>query len=301
MFATGIGPVATSAFALVDDADRYPDRCEDLQLARHGVGRFGAAARHRCCSASASSRSSRSAVCRACCTRSCRPTRSRPTRTSSSRTSTTCCSAASCSRSSAASTTGTRRSSGRCSTRRMGKLNFWLMVIGFNLTFFPMHFLGMEGEPRRTYTYPKGMGWDTLNLMATIGAFIIALAVLVFLVNVIFTQLPRRARARRPVGRAHARVDDLVAAARVQLRRDPGRRAPRRVLAPQVHRGRRRPAGEAAAERRGRDPAAARSARAAQHPHAVAVVLAVRARARSADHGLRLRVQVLVAARRSAR
>ena len=38
------------------------------------------------------------------------------------------------------------------------------MVIGFNLTFFPMHFLGIEGQPRRTYTYPKGMGWDTLNL-----------------------------------------------------------------------------------------------------------------------------------------
>jgi cytochrome c oxidase subunit I len=70
---------------------------------------------------------------------------------------------------------------------KMGKLNFWLMVIGFNLTFFPMHFLGFEGQPRRTYTYPSGMGWDTLNLLATIGAFVIATSVLVFLVNVIFT------------------------------------------------------------------------------------------------------------------
>jgi cytochrome c oxidase subunit 1 len=70
---------------------------------------------------------------------------------------------------------------------KMGKLNFWLMVIGFNLTFFPMHFLGFEGQPRRTYTYPKGMGWDTLNLLATIGAFIIATSVLVFIVNIIFT------------------------------------------------------------------------------------------------------------------
>ncbi len=76
---------------------------------------------------------------------------------------------------------------GRLLDERMGKLNFWLMVIGFNLTFFPMHFLGFEGQPRRTYTYPKGMGWDTLNLLATIGAFIIALSVLVFLVNVIYT------------------------------------------------------------------------------------------------------------------
>jgi cytochrome c oxidase subunit 1 len=70
---------------------------------------------------------------------------------------------------------------------KMGKLNFWLMVIGFNLTFFPMHFLGFEGQPRRTYTYPSGMGWDTMNLLATVGAFIIATSVLVFLVNVIYT------------------------------------------------------------------------------------------------------------------
>ena len=69
------------------------------------------------------------------------------------------------------------------------------MVIGFNLTFFPMHFLGLEGQPRRTYTYPKGMGWDALNLLATIGAFVIALSVLVFLVNVIFTRRARRDRA----------------------------------------------------------------------------------------------------------
>ncbi|MCU1467991.1 MAG: cytochrome oxidase subunit, partial [Actinomycetia bacterium] len=74
---------------------------------------------------------------------------------------------------------------GKMLNEKMGKLNFWLMVIGFNLTFFPMHFLGFEGQPRRTYTYPSGMGWDTLNLLATIGAFIIATSVLVFLVNVI--------------------------------------------------------------------------------------------------------------------
>ncbi|HWS48247.1 MAG TPA: cytochrome c oxidase subunit I [Acidimicrobiia bacterium] len=76
---------------------------------------------------------------------------------------------------------------GRIMNEPMAKLHFWLMVIGFNLTFFPMHFLGFEGQPRRTYTYPTGMGWDTMNLLATIGAFIIALSVLVFLVNVIYT------------------------------------------------------------------------------------------------------------------
>jgi cytochrome c oxidase subunit I len=76
---------------------------------------------------------------------------------------------------------------GKMLNEKMGKLNFWLMVVGFNLTFFPMHFLGFEGQPRRTYTYPSGMGWGTLNLMATVGSFVIALSVLVFLVNVIFT------------------------------------------------------------------------------------------------------------------
>ena len=96
---------------------------------------------------------------------------------------------------------------GKMLNEKMGKLNFWLMVIGFNLTFFPMHFLGFEGEPRRTYTYPTGMGWDTLNLLATIGAFIIALSVLVFLVNVIFTSCGAVSCAGGPVGRAHARVD----------------------------------------------------------------------------------------------
>jgi cytochrome c oxidase subunit 1 len=76
---------------------------------------------------------------------------------------------------------------GRMLNERMGKTCFWLMVIGFNMTFFPMHFLGFEGQPRRTYTYPKGYGWESLNLLATIGAFIIALSVLVYLVNVIYT------------------------------------------------------------------------------------------------------------------
>ncbi len=69
----------------------------------------------------------------------------------------------------------------------LGKATFWLMLIGFNMTFFPMHFLGFEGQPRRTYTYAKGFGWETLNTLETIGAFIIALSVLVYIVNVIYS------------------------------------------------------------------------------------------------------------------
>jgi cytochrome c oxidase subunit I len=81
-------------------------------------------------------------------------------------------------------------------SERLGKLNFWLMVIGFNLTFFPMHFLGFEGQPRRTYTYPKGMGWEGLNLLSTIGAFLIATSVLVYLVNIFYSA---KRQERKPV------------------------------------------------------------------------------------------------------
>jgi cytochrome c oxidase subunit 1 len=76
---------------------------------------------------------------------------------------------------------------GRMLDERLGKWNFWLMLIGFNLTFFPMHIVGLIGMPRRTYTYEEGLGWTTLNQIETVGAFVVALAVLVFLVNVIYT------------------------------------------------------------------------------------------------------------------
>jgi cytochrome c oxidase subunit 1 len=67
---------------------------------------------------------------------------------------------------------------------RLGKLQLLLMVVGTNLTFFPMFFLGNDGMPRRVSRYPTHPGWGTLNLLETIGAGIIALGVLVFLVNV---------------------------------------------------------------------------------------------------------------------
>ena len=67
---------------------------------------------------------------------------------------------------------------------RIGKLHFWLMAIGFNLTFFPMHFLGVDGMPRRVFTYSAEMGWGLWNMVATIGAFIMGASVLVFMYNV---------------------------------------------------------------------------------------------------------------------
>jgi cytochrome c oxidase subunit 1 len=76
---------------------------------------------------------------------------------------------------------------GRMLNDKLGKLNFWLLLIGFNVTFFPMHVLGLQGQPRRTYTYASGMGWDNLNLLVSVGSFIIAAGVLVFLVNVLYS------------------------------------------------------------------------------------------------------------------
>jgi cytochrome c oxidase subunit 1 len=77
---------------------------------------------------------------------------------------------------------------GRMLDERLGKLNFWTMLIGFNLTFFPMHIVGLVGMPRRTYTYEPGYGWDIYNLLETIGAFIIAFSVLLFLINIVYSR-----------------------------------------------------------------------------------------------------------------
>jgi heme/copper-type cytochrome/quinol oxidase subunit 1 len=77
---------------------------------------------------------------------------------------------------------------GRMLDERLGKINFWTMFVGFNLTFFPMHLLGLWGMPRRTYRYDDGLGWDFMNQLITVGSFIIALSVLVFVVNAIVSK-----------------------------------------------------------------------------------------------------------------
>src|SRR5581483_9483667 len=73
--------------------------------------------------------------------------------------------------------------SGRLLDERLGQINFWLVFIGFNLTFFPMHVSGLLGMPRRVYTYPDGLGWDGLNLVSTIGSYVLAMGILAFVVN----------------------------------------------------------------------------------------------------------------------
>jgi cytochrome c oxidase subunit I len=74
---------------------------------------------------------------------------------------------------------------GRLMDERLGRWNFWTMFIGFNLAFLPMHLTGMLGMPRRVYTYADGMGWNSLNMITTLGSFVFALGVLFLIINVI--------------------------------------------------------------------------------------------------------------------
>jgi cytochrome c oxidase subunit 1 len=84
---------------------------------------------------------------------------------------------------------------GRLMNERLGRWNFWLMFIGFNVAFFPMHILGLQGMPRRVYTYPAEMGWGALNLVSSIGGAMVAAGVLLFVINVV-----RSRRAGAPAG-----------------------------------------------------------------------------------------------------
>jgi cytochrome c oxidase subunit 1 len=80
----------------------------------------------------------------------------------------------------------------------LGKLHFWLMLIGFNLTFFPMHFLGIRGMPRRIALYTADRGWGTLNLISTIGSYVIAASIIVFVINLVVSRRRKRAAGDDP-------------------------------------------------------------------------------------------------------
>jgi cytochrome c oxidase subunit 1 len=87
---------------------------------------------------------------------------------------------------------------GRLLDEFQGKFQFWLMFIGFNLTFFPMHVAGLMGMPRRIYTYAPGLGWEVANLLSTLGAFVLGLSVLIFLVNVVLSLMRGRVAQADP-------------------------------------------------------------------------------------------------------
>jgi cytochrome c oxidase subunit I+III len=87
---------------------------------------------------------------------------------------------------------------GRMLDETMGKISFWVMFIGFNVAFFPMHLLGVFGMPRRLYTYPPGLGWDGLNRTVTIGAFILGLGILFSIINFVRSLRSGPYAARNP-------------------------------------------------------------------------------------------------------
>jgi cytochrome c oxidase subunit I len=76
---------------------------------------------------------------------------------------------------------------GRMLGERLGLVNFWAMFVGFNIAFLPMHWIGLLGMPRRVYTYPAHMGWDTSNLVISIGSFLFAAGVLLLPINVLIS------------------------------------------------------------------------------------------------------------------
>ncbi|WP_051086221.1 cytochrome c oxidase subunit I [Heyndrickxia acidiproducens] len=82
----------------------------------------------------------------------------------------------------------------------MGKITFWLFFIGFHLTFMIQHWLGLLGMPRRQWTYQPNLGWDTDNLVSSIGAGFMAVAVFILLVNIIITAVQNRRAANDPWG-----------------------------------------------------------------------------------------------------
>lgn len=87
---------------------------------------------------------------------------------------------------------------GRMIDERLGKWSFWVLFIGFNLAFFPMHISGLLGMPRRVYTFPAGMGWTLPNLVTSVGSFLFAAGVLLFLVNLFISYRKGAPAGRNP-------------------------------------------------------------------------------------------------------
>ncbi len=124
-------------------------------------------------------------------------------------------------------------------SEKLGKVNFWWMLLGFNLTFAPMHVLGLQGMSRRVYTYDPGYGFDLWNKVATIGAFTLAGSVAFFLFNIFYSKA--KAKSLPPPGPDpwDARTIEWMAPSPVpDWNYDPAPTVtpPRRLLVPQIRR-----------------------------------------------------------------
>ncbi|MGA7524267.1 MAG: cytochrome c oxidase subunit I [Acidobacteriaceae bacterium] len=93
---------------------------------------------------------------------------------------------------------------GRMMNETLGKWSFWVMFISFNVTFFPMHILGLIGMPRRIYTYPAGLGFGPLNMLETIGAFVLGIGILMSIIAFFYSL-----KFGRPAGKNPWNADTL--------------------------------------------------------------------------------------------
>ncbi|HWN44160.1 MAG TPA: cytochrome c oxidase subunit I [Thermoanaerobaculia bacterium] len=89
---------------------------------------------------------------------------------------------------------------GKKLSERLGRIAFWLIFIGFNVTFLPMHLTGLRGMPRRVFTYPADAGFNALNLASSIGAFILAAGLVLVVVDIFRPKRKRAAAERNPWG-----------------------------------------------------------------------------------------------------
>jgi len=89
---------------------------------------------------------------------------------------------------------------GRKVSEAWGKASFWVIFVGFNVTFFPMHFLGLNGMPRRTFTYDGNMGWNSANFIASVGAMILGIGMAVYFVVMLYTYFKGEKVGRDPWG-----------------------------------------------------------------------------------------------------
>jgi cytochrome c oxidase subunit 1 len=87
---------------------------------------------------------------------------------------------------------------GRMMNETLGRINFAVLFLGVNVTFFPMHWLGLDGMTRRIYTYTQSSGWGELNLLATVGSWIIALGVVLLVLNMIWSSRSGAAAGPNP-------------------------------------------------------------------------------------------------------
>jgi cytochrome c oxidase subunit I+III len=92
--------------------------------------------------------------------------------------------------------------SGRLLDDRLGLASFVLIFVGINVTFFPLHIAGIDGMPRRVYTYPSGLGWEGPQIVSSVGAFLLATGVLVYLVNLVWSARAGRPASANPWGAA---------------------------------------------------------------------------------------------------